>query len=336
MDTTVIVPARNEEASIERCLTSVLAQDVPDLEVIVIDGASTDGTLTVVEAIAGSDHRVRVLHNPHGTIPASLNMGLMAAHGRWLVRVDAHSTVPPGYVRTLTGHLATGRWGGVGGRKDAEASTPMGEAIALALGSPAGVGDSAYHWAQEPRRTDHVPFGAYPVALLRTLGGWDERLDANEDYEMDLRIRRDGHELLLDPAVRIRWRSKDSLGALWRQYLRYGRGKADVARLHPGTLAPRHLAAPAMVAGVSVAMLIAPFAPAAAALLAAPYPVFVLGAGVWIGVRAGRASSAPKIAAALATMHVAWGLGYWHGRLRPPRSRAGGVAAVQSPAGPVR
>jgi hypothetical protein len=335
--TTVVIPARNEEAYIERCLTSVLAQDTPELEVIVIDGASTDRTLEVVRRIATVDPRVRILCNPGGAIAGSLNLGLAAARGRWFVRIDAHSTVPTDYVRVLTGHLATGRWGGVGGRKDADSRSTMGEAIALTLQSPAGVGDSAYHWAEKPRSTDHIPFGAYPVSLLRDLGGWDERLGANEDYELDLRIRRAGHELLLDPAVRIRWRSKETLSALIRQYRRYGRGKADVARLHPRTLAPRHLAAPSLVASLAAAVLVAPFAPGVAVLFATPYVVFVLGAGMWIGARAGRVSSAPRICAALASMHVAWGVGFWEGRLRGQGRMADRQeTSVQSPVGPVR
>ena len=338
----VVIPARDEARAIASCIASVQAQDVGDLEIVVVDGGSTDGTLAIVDRIAGDDPRVRIVHNPAGTIPVALNLGLAAARGRWFVRVDAHSTVTPEHVRVLTEHLDSGRWGGVGGRKDAVASTPMGAAIALALGSPAGVGDSAYHWAVSPRRTDHVPFGAYPVPLLRALGGWDERLEANEDYELDLRLRRRGHELLLDPSVRIGWRTKETLRDLFVQYRRYGRGKADVARLHPGSLAARHLAAPALVTALAAAVLVAPIQPWVAGAIVAPYVGFVIVASARIARRAGQPAAAPRVAAALTTMHVAWGLGFWQGRLRPParlsRAAPPSAAAVrsrQSSAGPV-
>jgi glycosyltransferase involved in cell wall biosynthesis len=313
---TVVVPAFDEEACIEGCLSSILGQDHAALQVVVIDGGSTDGTRRIVEALRARDPRIELLTNPSGRIPVSLNLGLAAARGRWLVRVDAHSTVPPDYVRVLVGHLVSGRWGGVGGRKDGVAATRTGRAIAAALGSRAGVGNSAYHYAELPQQTDHVPFGAYPVRLLRELGGWDEDLEANEDYELDLRIRRDGHELLLDPAIRIRWRSKETIGALAGQYRRYGRGKADVARKHPSSLGLRHLAAPLLVAGAipwSIALVLVPWV---AAALAAVYAALILGASIVAATKARDLGLVPTIAAALTTMHVAWGVGFWEGLLR--------------------
>lgn len=315
---TVVVPARDEEAAIEGCLSSILEQDHAALQVVVIDGGSTDRTRAIVETLRARDPRIELLSNPSGQIPVSLNLGLASARGRWLVRVDAHSTVPADYVRVLVGHLASGRWGGVGGRKDGVATTRTGRAIAAALGSRAGVGNSAYHYAELPQPTDHIPFGAYPVGLLRELGGWDDDLVANEDYELDLRIRREGHELLLDPAVRIRWRSKESIGALASQYRRYGRGKADVARKHPGSLGVRHLAAPLLIAGAipwSIALVLAPWV---AAALAAVYALLILGASTAAAARAHDLRLVPTIAAALVTMHVSWGVGFWEGLLLGP------------------
>jgi succinoglycan biosynthesis protein ExoA len=318
---TVVIPARNEESSIGSCLGSVLGQDHQNLQVIVVDGASTDATPALVQEAAERDPRVELLTNTSGAIPISLNLGLAAARSRWFVRVDAHSTIPPDYVRTLVGELATGRWGGVGGRKDAVASTRMGKAIATALGSRAGVGNSAYHYAQTPREVDHVPFGVYPVALLRDLGGWDERLEANEDFELDHRLRGQGYALLLDPSVRISWRCRETLGGLFQQYRRYGRGKADVAKLHPGSLKARHLAAPALVAAAVPWAVLVAAQPSLGLGLAALYPAFLLVSGTTLAVRAGDPASGLRIAAAVGTMHVAWGLGFWSGVLRPGAAR---------------
>ena len=72
--------------------------------------------------------------------------------------------------------------GGVGGRKDGVGSTPAGRAIAAVMGSKFGVGNSKYHHSTEVEEVDHVPFGAYPVDVIRDLGGWDEDLVANEDF----------------------------------------------------------------------------------------------------------------------------------------------------------
>jgi len=127
---TVVVPARNEQRAIEACLAAIVRQSVTNLEVLVVDGASEDATAKIVAAVAAKDDRVRCLFNAKRTIPRSLNIGLAAARGRWLVRVDAHSEVPDDYVATAVRLLEDGRWGGVGGRKDGHATSVAGQAIA--------------------------------------------------------------------------------------------------------------------------------------------------------------------------------------------------------------
>src|SRR5918992_1622344 len=123
---TVVIPARNEEDFIGRCLDSILAQTERNLQVIVVDGASTDRTAGVVRDYMARDDRVELQVNPEAITPKSLNVGLEATRGRWFVRVDAHATVPPDYVKRTVHHLETGGWGGVGGRKDGVGVTGTG------------------------------------------------------------------------------------------------------------------------------------------------------------------------------------------------------------------
>src|SRR3989440_8466468 len=139
---TVVVPARNEEANLGPCLTSILEQDWRNLQVLVVDGASTDGTARVIQSFARRDPRVELLVNPDRTIPRSLNLALRAARGSWFIRVDAHASVPPDYVRRLVHHLESGDWGGVGGRENGEGGTPGGRAVPGAQGPPLGVRQS--------------------------------------------------------------------------------------------------------------------------------------------------------------------------------------------------
>ena len=128
---TVIIPARNEEASIGAALDSIRSQTYRHLQIIVVDGASTDRTAEIVKRQMVEDPRVELVTNPRANIPSSLNLALAAARGTWLVRVDAHSTVSSTYVAQLVEHLQEGYWGGVGGRKDGVGITPAGrEALA--------------------------------------------------------------------------------------------------------------------------------------------------------------------------------------------------------------
>ncbi|MFA9432415.1 glycosyltransferase family 2 protein [Egicoccus sp. AB-alg2] len=329
---TVVVPARDEEAHIGACLDSVLAQTHHRLQVVVVDGASRDHTADIVAARLAQDERVELVHNPASRIPISLNLALAAARGRWLVRVDAHAVIPREYVSIAVGHLRTGRWGGVGGRKDGVGVTPAGKAIAAAMASPFGVGNSAYHYATEPRTVDHIPFGCYPVELARRLGGWDERLAVNQDFEFDYRIRRAGYELLLDPALTIDWVCRQSIRDLAKQYHRYGRGKTRVARLHPDSLQPRHLAAPTLVISWLLALvLLVRGRPRAAAGLVGPYVVGLLAASAWTA----RGISEPRVRrhlpGAFIAMHAGWGIGFLSGAVPSLRWRA----TPWKPAGPL-
>lgn len=321
----VVMPVRNESGAIEGALRAALAQTYADLEVLVVDGASTDDTREKVRAIAQRDPRVRLLGNPARAISPALNVGLAAARGAYLARMDGHATVNAEYVARGVAHLdADPRIAAVGGIRLGEARSATGRAIALALSSPFGVGDSINHYAQEVTRTDHASFGVYRTEVARAVGGWDEALIANEDVDIDFRILAAGHEILFDPAMEITWHVRESLRDLARQYRRYGRGKgAMVAKNGPSAVRVRHLAAPGLVAGLAVAGgLVVARRPLAAAALTAPYGAAVLAASAWEAARAGQDSEANLgvLPAAFVAMHVPWGVGFYEGlvlRRRP-------------------
>lgn len=309
---TVVVPARNEESSIGPCLDSILAQGFQDVEILVVDGASEDATAEIVREYERRERRVRLISNPERVIPVGLNRAVEAARGRFLVRVDAHSTIPPDYVERVVGHLETGRWGGVGGRKDGVGVTPQGKAIAAAMASRFGVGGSTYHFGTEAQVVDHIPFGAYPLDVVRELGGWDERLLVNQDFEFDYRVRGSGRAILFDPSLSIAWECRQSIAALWRQYRRYGRGKTDVIGLHPDSAKPRHVAVPAYVAAVGLAAASSFVSRVPLVVLLSPYAAF-LAVGTAAISRQVPAGSRRWVAPALVAMHFGSGVGFLEG-----------------------
>ena len=336
---TVVVPACNEDRYIGACLSSIREQEYPRLQVVVVDGASTDSTADVVQAHMREDDRIELVHNDRRNIPSSLNLALARARGRWLVRVDAHSTVPRTYVRTAVRHLAQGSWGGVGGRKDGTGHTAAGRAIAVAMSSRLAVGNSTYHFGTHAQEVDHLPFGAYPVDLLRSLGGWDERLTANEDFELDYRLRRSGRRLLFDPDMAIRWRCRQSIADLFRQYQRYGRGKLDVALLHPASLRPRHLAPPLFVVYLVGLVLVGGRRPRLAQAMLAPYLAALAIESTRLAPQLDRPAERLRVPVAIAAMHTAWGVGFWSGawrRLMAERGASSQDADVRARDGAVR
>jgi succinoglycan biosynthesis protein ExoA len=316
----LIIPVRNEESSIAACLDGMQSQTYRDLEILVIDGMSTDGTVALVEARIADDPRIRIIRNEQRVIPAALNLGLREAKGTYLVRFDAHSVAAPDYVARIVDHLRGGSYAGVGGTKIAVGGTSvMSQVIAQALSSRFGVGGSSYHYAEEAMCVDHIPFGAYPVDLLRKLGGWNPDLLANEDFELDYRVRRSGGSLLLDPEIRILWKSSQTLRDFSRQYQRYGRGKAAVARLHPGSLKLRHLLPVAELLTLSGSAIAAVTLRRAWPLLInTPYAVFLLASYADAPFRRSSGRSPWLLPVVLVTMQMSWAVGFLRAIWRKP------------------
>jgi succinoglycan biosynthesis protein ExoO len=101
----VIIPAYNAAAHLRRAVDSALAQTMPDLEIIIVDDASTDATLEIAGRIADQDSRVQVLHNERNSGPSvSRNRAIAAARGEWIAILDADdSWFPERLERMLAG-----------------------------------------------------------------------------------------------------------------------------------------------------------------------------------------------------------------------------------------
>jgi succinoglycan biosynthesis protein ExoA len=320
---TVVMPVRNEAAFIRRSLGAVMAQDYPRdrLEIVVVDGASEDDTAAIVRSMGGGHPGLRLLDNPRRIQAAALNVGIRAARGDIVVRVDGHSFVAPDYVSCCVELLGAGRAENVGGRMRPEAEGWTARGIALATSSPFGLGNSKFHFSESESFVDTVYLGAYRRRTLEELGLYDESVDVNEDYELNYRLRRAGGRILLSPRIRSTYHPRTSLRELARQYLRYGRWKAHVLRKHPGSLVWRQAVAPALVAALAASGLAALVWPSAAVLFAAIASVYlVAAAGAALVAARGEWRLTPAVLAAFAAVHLAWGLGVWWGLAAPPRS----------------
>lgn len=326
----VVIPARNEERFIGPCLDSVLAQTYANLEIIVVDGNSSDRTAAIVDEYATRFPQIRLLHNPRRIVPVSLNIGARAARGKWFVRVDAHATVVPDYVERAVRHLESGRWGGVGGRVVPIGLTPAGRSVAAAMNSRFGIGNAVHHYGREPVPTDHVPFPAYPRALIEELGGWDERLAVNQDFEFDYRLCRAGYPLLYDPALEISYVGQQSISGIFRQFRRYGRGKARVVLLHPRSMHTRHLVAPGLVAALTCGALAALRRPVLGMAAAAPYAVGLGLASALTARQVPDTGARLRLPITFAAMHLGWGMGFWEGLARGAGTRGTPIPSRQA------
>jgi len=310
----IILPIRNEVDHIDTCIGRLLAQDYPAtrMEIIVVDGASDDGTRQRVIDLAASSETVpiRVLDNPARVVPPALNIAIRAARGDLIVRMDGHTVPAVDYVSACVAASVRSGAANVGGVIEPTGLTPMGEAIAIVTSHPLGVGDARYRTGGVAGEVDTVPFGAFRRDVFERVGLFDESMVRNQDSEMNVRIRRSGASIYLDPAIRSVYTPRSDVKGLWRQYFQYGWWRVETLRRHPGSLRWRQAVPPVFVTALVVLALLGLVWPVAAVgwlLMVAAYAALV--AAISIRVRSGRATSA-MVALAFASVHVAWGCGF--------------------------
>lgn len=338
---TVVVPVRNEIRTIDRCLGALLEQDYPRAatEILVVDGESDDGTPDVVRAHARWAPHVRLLSNPARHAASAMNVGIAAARGEIVARVDGHALVPPDFLRRTVDTLVTRPdVACTSGALVTQGRTPWGRAIAAAMSSPAGVGFARFRTgARKPRLVDTVAFPVYRRTTLADLGPFDEELVRNQDDELNLRLTRRGGRILLLPDLRILYYCQGTLRGLARQYFQYGFWKVRVIQKHGAPAAWRHLVPATLVAALAGSVVAAPvpaLRPVALVVPVAYAAALVVAATAIAGARRALLQT-PRIAVALATLHLAYGAGFWTGLWRfgrPRRGRGEGGRPALAPA----
>ncbi len=316
----IIIPCYNEEKTIGLLLGAILRQTYPtsEVEVVIADGLSTDQTRAVILAFQKENPWlvVKLVDNPRRNIPAALNTALASASGEWIIRLDGHSTPAPDYIERCVTALRRGKGDVVGGVWQIEPGGPgwVARSIALAAAHPLGVGDALYRFTTHAAAVDTVPFGAFSRELFERVGKFDESLLTNEDYELNTRVRQAGGRIWLDPAIRSRYFARASLGALARQYFRYGFWKLRMLRRYPATLRWRQALPPVFVLVLAALAALAPFWDVARILLLVQtslYLLVLLAGALPVALRKKDARLLVGLPLAIATMHLAWGGGFW-------------------------
>lgn len=330
-----VVPCFNEERFIGEVLETLARQgEGTAFEIVVVDGMSTDGTRAEVERFARANPaaRVRLVDNPERYIPVALNRGIDAARGQIIARMDAHAVPSENYLRACLGRL--GREGvsivGAPCRIRAAADTSVARANAAAVSHPFGIGDATYRTAgagAESGFVDTVPFGVFRKELWQTLGGYNELLLTNEDYDFNYRARSAGGGVLLDTSCYSTYFARPTFASLARQYLRYGTWKSRMLRLHPRSVKPRQLVAPVFVCALAVLLAASPWLAAARWLLAfvlAPYALLSFYCAASVARRERDWTLLPLVPVSFLLIHLSWGAGFWLGLVRgAPRGKEG-------------
>lgn len=328
IEISIIIPCYNEENTITLLLDALRQQTYPveKFEIVIADGMSEDGTREKIR-VYERDHpemTIKVVENKKRVIPAALNLALQASNGDVIIRLDGHSVPAKDYVEKCIQTLETTKAANVGGRWEIQAAqeTWMAKSIAAAAANPIGVGDALYRYSESPGEVDTVPFGAYHKGTIQNLGGYDESLLANEDYELNVRIRKNGGTIWFNPAIRSIYFTRATFKELAIQYYRYGFWKAQMLKRYPETVRWRQALPPIFLLSVLFFLILTIFTKFGWVLLVAELIVYVVILSLF-SIRDSVKRENPKLIygepLAIATMHSCWGFGFLAGLFKVPK-----------------
>jgi succinoglycan biosynthesis protein ExoA len=314
----VVIPTLNEAEHIAGVLEQLLEPDSATLRLtyIVADGGSSDGTSEIVEKIAKREPRLRLIQNPARIQSAAVNLAVrrFGKDADVLIRCDAHAHYPAQYCSRLVAALTAHEADAVGVPLDSTGQAPLQRAIAWISNSPVGTGGSAHRAGCTSGFVDHGHHAAFRLSSFRRAGGYDHSFTHNEDAELDCRHRALGARIYLDCSLRVDYAPRKDLGALYRQYFKYGEGRSRTVRRHPHSLRLRQLAVPTHLVLAGAAVLASAWLPW---LLVWPalYLLTLLAVASKLAWQHRSASALLGVAAAV-TMHTAWALGFFAGLAR--------------------
>jgi len=327
---TIIMPIRNEADFIERAIRSVLDNDYPAerMEILIVDGMSDDGTREIVTRLSKADNRIMMLDNPKRIAPVAMNIGLKPARGNLFIRIDGHVEIPGDFIaksiRCLHEHPEA--WV-AGGYINTVADSYTGQAIASAMRSPIGVGNSRFRLGDYEGWVDTLAFGIHHRWIIDKIGYFDEELVRNQDDEFNLRIILAGGKIWMSKAIQSTYFSRGSLFKLWKQYFQYGFWRIRTFQKHKRPASIRQLVPLLLVLSLLLSGLAGFLWKPLWILLAIEAALYML--GLVIGtLDVGYKSSwryAPLSPVVFAILHFAYGLGSLWGVIRFSMLRGRGL-----------
>jgi len=212
----VVIPSYNEERYIGDCLNSLLKSDYISelLEIIIVDGMSEDSTRKIVEDYEKEFSNIILINNPARITPVALNIGILHAHGDYIMIASAHAAFSRNYIRVLLEKLHEFDATGVGGRliTKTKVENKTAKAVVKILSNPSGVGNSKFRTgAGKPILVDTVPFGIYKKDVFSLYGLYNEKLVRNHDIEWSKRIINSGGRIYLIPEVFSLYYARENL-----------------------------------------------------------------------------------------------------------------------------
>ena len=328
----VIVPIYNEEKYIQLCMDSILAQDYPreDMEVLLVDGMSTDRTRQLLAPYLEHYPFLHLIDNPGRTAPKAMNIGIQAARGDILMRLDAHVIYERNYFSALTQALLRLHADNVGAPCHTSVlhQNTRTKAIQAVLSCPFGVGNSAFRTGiDQVMEVDTVPFGCWPRETFQKYGVYDERLTRNQDIEFNRRIQRGGGHIYIVPDTHSTYLARESYLALGKNNFANGLWNIKTVALtkHFSSLSLRHFVPMTFVLSLALPLVLGIFWHPIwlVGLLSATLYLIVLSI---VSTRLALEGhlSVPQLLSAFLVLHLSYGCGSVVGLWQTKMMRCGG------------
>lgn len=263
----ILIPCRNEEKFIARCLDSVLAFQLPDkciTEILIIDGMSEDTTRKIIHYYIGIHSSIRIIENKKFIQSCALNIGIKEAKGEYILRLDAHSDYPENYLQLLYETAIRTDADNTGGLVITQACDESYNAsIVQALTTHKfGVGNSGFRVGMKEGMADTVPYGFFKKEIFEKAGFFDERLVRAQDYEFNRRIVKKGGKIWLNPSIQLNYFNKpDVISFLKKQFFKEAPYNAYMWYLAPYTFTLRHAVTAVFTAGIITGIILSIFFP---------------------------------------------------------------------------
>ena len=240
----IIIPCKNEERYIEKCILSLLSNSYPKelVTIYVCDGLSTDNTIKIVAKITSTNPNVHLLTNTKQTTPYALNLGLKESKADIKIILGAHAEVDENFIiENVKCFNISEDIGCTGGIIENVYENETSKNIGLAMSSVFGVGNAHFRTGAKDGYVDTVAFGAYKKEVFDLIGYFDESLTRNQDDEFNFRLQKNNLKIYLSNKIKSKYYVRGSYKKLFRQYYQYGYWKVFVGKKHKAVTSLRQL-----------------------------------------------------------------------------------------------
>jgi len=315
---TVVIPCRNEEKYIGKCLDSLIACDFPKdkLSVFVVDGESDDRTKTIVREYAINHSQIKLLINEKKTTPLALNLGIENSTSEFVAILGAHAEISKNYFsQCVEDFQLDNKIGCTGGLLINEYEDNVSEVIGMAQSSSFGVGNAHFRTGAKSGYVDTVAFGTYRKTTLDEIGVFDEDLVRNQDDELNYRVIKNGWKIYLNSSVTALYYVRGSFSKLYNQYWQYGYWKVYVNQKHNAITTVRQLVPTLFIAFLVLGLSLSFFSIWMRLLFSLGLLIYLYLAFIFALQKTKKPSNIYRVMGSFFILHISYGLGYWKGIL---------------------